>query len=77
MVDYGVEVQLMLLIYFVCIPTKMLIIYFKSSGRGNRLGLRSVRNYATPFHNFFKIVSLRSVPHNQAKPTANPLLWKK
>ena len=37
------------------------------------LGLRSVRNYATPFHNFYKIVPLRSVPHNQAKPTANPL----
>ena len=29
-----------------------------------------------PFHNFFKIVSLRSVPHNQAKPTANPLAVK-
>ena len=52
----------------------MLIIYFKSSGRGYCLGLRSVRNYATPFHNFYKIVPLRSVPHNQAKPTANPLL---
>ena len=25
------------------------------------LGLRSVRNYATPFHNFCKIVPLRSV----------------
>ena len=25
------------------------------------LGLRRVRNYATPFHNFYKIVSLRSV----------------
>ena len=25
------------------------------------LGLRSVRNYATPFHNFYKIVPLRSV----------------
>ena len=37
------------------------------------LGLRSVRNYATPFHNFYKIVPLRSVPHNQAKPTTNPL----
>ena len=34
----SVEVQSMLLIYFVWIPTKMLIIYFKSSGRGNRLG---------------------------------------
>ena len=22
---------------------------------------------------FYKIISLRSVPHNQAKPTANPL----
>ena len=37
------------------------------------LGLRSVRNYAIPFHNFYKIVPLHSVPHNQAKPTANPL----
>ena len=74
------------------------------------LGLRSVRNYTTPFHNFlqnyftpfsfrscgvffensfildyaafgtmqlrfiifYKIISLRSVPHNQARPTANP-----
>ncbi len=32
----------------------MLIIYFKSSGRGYFLGLRSVRNYATPFHNFLQ-----------------------
>ncbi len=36
------------------------------------LGLRRVRNYATGFHNFCKIVPLRSVPHNQAKPTTNP-----
>ena len=34
--------------------------------------LRPTKNLA-PFHNFYKIVPLRSVPHNQAKPTTNPL----
>ena len=37
------------------------------------LGLRRVRNYATGFHNFYKIVPLRSVPHNQASGFLNGL----
>ena len=35
------------------------------------LGLRRVQNYAIGFHNFYKIVPLRSVPHNQAKLTVS------
>lgn len=36
-------------------------------------GLHRVWNYATSFHSFYKIVSLRLVPQNQTIPTTKPL----